>query len=160
MWRRPQRAAIRRALLLAEKVYREINEAGCATSSVLMERMRITYNELFYALDRLRKEGRVEAVSLGRAAFWCTNRAAAEAVLAVFAEALKSLLCRHGRFITPKEVLQLVAEDKEMREFFSRHMPLRPNPATIQAIDALMARAFGEPIETSRGRVYTIQCAL
>jgi hypothetical protein len=31
--------------------------------------LRVTYNELFYALDRPRKEDCVEAVSLGRAAF-------------------------------------------------------------------------------------------
>jgi hypothetical protein len=155
MWRR--RAAIRRALL-AELVYREINEAGCATSSALMERMRVTYNELFYALDRLRKEGRIEAVSLGRAAFWCINSAAAEAVLAKLTEALKSLLCRRSRFVTPKEALQLVAEDKEMRKLFSRHMTLRLNPATIQLIDVLMMRAFEKPIKTSRSRIYITQC--
>ncbi len=158
MWRRQQRAAIRRAPLLAELVYREIKEAGCATSSALMERMCVTHNELFYALDRLRKEGRVEAVSLGRAALWCTSRAEAEAVLTKLTEALKSLLCRRGRFITPKKVLQLAAEHKEAQKLFSRHMSLRPNPATIQIIDALMARAFGKPIKTSRGHVYAIQC--
>ncbi len=149
---------IRRALLLVELVYREIKEAGCVASSVLMERMRVTHNELFYALDKLRKEGSVEAVSLGRVAFWCTNRAAAEAVLDMLTEALKNLLCRRGRFITPKEALQLVSEDKEMRKLFSRYMSLRPNPATIQIIDALMIRAFGKPIKTRRSHVYTIQC--
>ena len=149
---------IKRAPLLAELVYREINEAGCATSSALTERMRVRRNELFYALDRLRKEGRVEAVSLGRAALWCINGAAAEAVLAKLIEALKSLLCRRSRFATPKEVLQLVAEDKEMRNLFSRHMTLRLNPATIQLIDALMTRAFGKPIRRSRSHIYLIQC--
>jgi hypothetical protein len=158
MRRRQRRAVIKRAPLLAELVYREINEAGCAASSALAERIRVTYNELFYALDRLRKEGRVEAVSLGRAAFWCINSAVAEAVLAKLNEALKSLLCRRNRFATPKEVLQLVAEDEEMRKLFSRHMTLRPNPATIQLIDALMIRAFGKPIRRSRNHIYIIQC--
>ncbi len=124
----------------------------------VLGQVHVTHNELFYALDKLRKEGRVEAVSLGRVAFWCTSRAAAEAVSTKLTEALKSLLCRHSRFITPKEALQLVSEDKEMRKLFSCHMSLRPNPATAQVIDALMARAFGEPIKTSRGRLYYIQC--
>jgi hypothetical protein len=105
MRRRQRRAAIRRAPLPAELVYREINEARCAASSALMERMPATRNELFCALDRLRREDHVEAASLGRAALWCINSAAAEAALAELAEALKSLLRRRSRFTTPKEIL-------------------------------------------------------
>jgi folylpolyglutamate synthase/dihydropteroate synthase len=106
MWRRQRRVAIRRAPLPAELVYREINEARCAASSAFMRRMRVRRNELFYALDRLRREGRVEALSLGRAALWCINSAAAEAVLAELAEALKGLLRRRSRFVTTKEILR------------------------------------------------------
>jgi hypothetical protein len=150
---------IRRTLIRAEKVYREIEEVGCATFSVLMERLQATRSELFYVLDQLRQEGRVEAVNLGRIFLWCTDRAAAEAVLTKLTEALKSLLCRRSRFATPKEALLLAAEGKEMRKLFSRHMPLRPNTATMQIIDALMMRAFGKPIKTRRGRLYLIRCS-
>ena len=155
MWRRQQ---IRSASLLAELVYREINEAGCATSSVLMGRLHVTHNELFYALDRLRKEGRVEAVGLGRAAFWCTNRATAEDVLSKLADALKSLLCGRIRFTTPKKALYLITKDPETQKLFSRYMQLYSNPVTVQIIDALMARAFGEPVKTGHNRLYHIQC--
>ncbi len=148
----------RRTLARAEKVYREIEEAGCLTSAAIAERLRAAHNELFYVLRMLRQEGRVEAVNLGRISLWCTSRAAAEEVLAKLTEALKALLCRRGRFATPKEAIQLAAEDKEMRKLFSRHMPLRANPATVQIIDALMKKAFGQPIKTSRGHVYHIRC--
>jgi hypothetical protein len=124
-----------------------------------MERLRATRSELFYVLDKLRQEGRVEAVNLGRVAFWCASRAAAEEVLAMLSEALKSLLCGRAKFATPKEALQYIAEDKEARRLFSRHMPLRLNTATAQVIDRLMRKAFGQPIETSRGNVYHILCA-
>jgi len=150
---------LRKTLARAEKAYREIEEAGCITSSALVERLRISYGELFYVLDKLRREGRVVPADLGRASLWCTSRAAAEEVTAKLAEALRSLLCRRGRFATPKKALQLVAEDKEARRLFARHMPLRPNPAVIQVIDALMERAFGEPVRSSRVRIYHIRCA-
>jgi hypothetical protein len=142
-----------------EEVYKEIGEAKCAAFSVLMERLRATHNELFYVLRKLRQEGRVVAVNLGRAAFWCASRAAAEEVLSRLTETLKSLLCGRRRFATPKEALRLVVENEEARKLFSRHMLLRPNPATAQIIDALMARAFGDPIKTSRGHIYYIRCA-
>jgi|GEM_PF-3031093 hypothetical protein len=145
--------------MIVKKVFKEIERAGCITSSAVAERLRIGRNELFYVLRRLRQEGRVEVVSLGRVALWCTSRAAAEEVLSRLTEALKSLLCRRNRFATPKEALQSIAEDKEARKLFSRHMPMRPNPATIQIIDWLMRKAFGQPIETSRGRIYHILCA-
>ena len=153
-----QRRAAVRKVLLREAVRREIEEAGCATSSVLTERLRVTHNELFYVLDVLRKDGRVEAIYLGRIALWCTSRTAAEAVTARLADALKSLLCGRVKFATPKEALWLVAEDPEMRKLFSRHMPLRSNATSMQIMDALMTKAFGRPIETSRGHVYTIYC--
>ena len=87
-------------------------------------------------MHMLRREGRVEIANLGRVSLWCASRAAAEEVTAKLAETLKALLCRRGRFATPKEALQLVAEDKETWRLFTRHMTLRPNPATIQVIDA------------------------
>ena len=149
---------IRKTLVRTEKICKEIEEAGCLTSSVLMERVRATHTELFYVLDGLRQEGRVEAVNLGRVALWCASRAAAEEVLSRLTEALKSLLCGRVKFATPKKALRFVAEDKEMRKLFSRHMPMRFNTATAQIIDALMARAFGNPIKTSRGNVYHIHC--
>ncbi len=149
---------IRRTSARAEKIYREIEETGCLTSAAIAERLRATHSELFYVLRMLRQEGRVEAVNLGRVALWCTSRAAAEEVLAKLTEALKSLLCGRGRFATPKEAVQLAAEDKEVRGLFSRYMPLRFNPATVQIIDALMEKAFGQPIKTSRGHVYHIRC--
>jgi hypothetical protein len=141
-----------------EKVYKEIEKAGCVTSSALMEQLQITYDELFYVLRKLRQEGRVGVVSLGRVSLWCISRAAAEEVLSRLEEALKRAL--GGRkFATPQKVLDLITKDPETQGLFSHHMPLRPNPATIQAIDALMMRAFGEPIKTSRGNVYLIQYA-
>jgi hypothetical protein len=141
----------------AEKVYKEIEKVGCVASAVIAERLRISHNELFYVLRRLRQEGRVEAVSLGRTFLWCVSRAAAEEVLARLEEALKRVL-RGRKFATPQKVLDLVTKDPEARRLFSRHMSLRPNPATIQIIGVLMTRAFGEPIKTSRGRLYHIQC--
>ena len=141
--------------MIVEKVFKEIERAGCITSSAVAERLRIGRNELFYVLRRLRQEGRVEAVSLGRVALWCTSRAAAEEVLARLEEALKRVL--HGRkFATPQKVLHLITKDPEARRLFSRHMSLRLNPATIQILDALMTRVFGEPMKTSRGNVYVI----
>jgi len=107
----------------------------------------------------LRREGRVAPAGLGRVSLWCASRAAAEEVLAKLAEALKTLLCRRGRFATPKGALQHVAEDKEARGLFTRHMTLRPNPATLQIIDALMERVFGEPVRSSRVCIYHIRCA-
>jgi hypothetical protein len=121
--------------------------------------VRARHGELFYVLRTLRQEGRIEAANLGRISLWCTSRAAAEEVLAKLTEVLKSLLCGRIGFATPKEALRFITEDKEARKLFSRHMPLRPNPTTIQIVDALMTRALGEPIETSRGRIYHIQCA-
>ncbi len=147
-----------KASALAEKVYREVEKAGCLTFAAIAERLRATHNELSYVLRRLRREGRVEAVSLGRAVLWCVSREAAEEVLARLSEALKSLFCGRRRFATPKDALQLIAEDKEARRLFSRHMPLRPNPTTVQVIGALMAKAFGEPIKASRNRHYYVQC--
>ncbi len=84
---------IRRTLIREEKVYREIEEAGCVAFSVLMERLQTTRSKLFYVLDQLRQEGRVGSIILGRVALWCTSRAAAEEVLSKLSEALKRLLC-------------------------------------------------------------------
>jgi len=145
-----------RTQIRVEKIYKEIEKAGCVASAVLAKRLRIGRNELFYVLRRLRQEGRVETVSLGRTFLWCRSRAAAEEVLARLEETLKRVLRGH-KFATPQKVLDLIAKDPEARRLFSRHMPLRPNSATIQIIDALMLRAFGEPIKTSRNRVYLIQ---
>jgi len=154
---RPRGVAIK-TLMRTEKICRQIEEAGCLMFSILMERLRATRTELFYVLDKLRQEGRVEAVNLGRVVLWCASRAAAEEVLSRLTEALKSLLCGRIKFATPKDALRLVAEDKEMRKLFTRHMPMRFNTATAQIIDALMARAFGSPIKTSRGSVYHTHC--
>jgi hypothetical protein len=147
-----------RTQIRVEKVYKEIEKARCVTSATLAERLRIGYNELFYVLRRLRQEGRVVAVNLGKISLWCTSRAVAEEVLTRLTEALKNLLCRRSRFATPKKVFRLVAEDKEAQRLFSRHMPMRSNPAIIQIIDALMKRLFGEPIKTNRGHIYYIHC--
>jgi hypothetical protein len=149
---------LRRTAIRAERIYKEIEEVGCLTSAAIAERLRVSHSELFYVLNALRREGRVEIINLGRVALWCADRTASEEVLSRLAEALRSLLCGR-RFATPKEALQLAAEDKETRKLFSRHMPLRPNPTTMQVIDALMAKAFGEPIKRSRSRIYHIQCA-
>jgi DNA-binding transcriptional regulator YhcF (GntR family) len=143
-----------RAQIRVEKVYKEVEKAGCVASAVIAERLRIDRNKLLYALRKLRQEGRVEAVSLGKTFLWCASRKAAEEVLAELTEALKKLLC--GRYATPQKALDLIRADPEARRLFSRHIPLRRNPATIQLIDVLM-RVFGEPIKTSRGRVYHIQ---
>jgi Mn-dependent DtxR family transcriptional regulator len=147
---------VTRAQIRVEKVFKEIERAGCITSSAVAERLWITHNELFYVLRRLRQEGRVEAVSLGRVALWCTSRAAAEEVLARLEEALKRVL-RGRKFATLQKVFHLITKDPEARRLFTRHMSLRLNPATIQILDALMSRAFGEPMKTSRGNVYVIQ---
>jgi len=145
-----------RTQIRVEKVYKEIEKAGCVTSAALAEQLRIDRNELFYVLRRLRQESRVEAVSLGRTFLWCTNRATAEEVFARLEEALKRALRGH-KFATPQKVLNLITKDPEVRRLFSLHILLHPNPATIQIIDALMMRAFGEPMKTSRGHVYLIQ---
>jgi ribosomal protein S25 len=81
-----------RAQIRVEKVYKEVEKAGCVASAVIAERLRIGRNELFYALRKLRQEGRVEAVSLGRIALWCVSRTAAEEILSKLADALKRLL--------------------------------------------------------------------
>lgn len=149
---------LKRTLVRAEKVYREIEEAGCLMSAVIGERLRIERNELFYVLRRLRQEGLVEPISFGRVVFWCTSRAAAEEVFTKLVEALKKLLCGRARYATPKEVLQLIAEDKEVQSLFLRHMTPRPNPATVQVVDALMRKAFGRPIRSSREHIYYVAC--
>jgi hypothetical protein len=141
-----------------EKVYKEVEKAGCVASAVIAERLRIGRNKLLYALRKLRQEGRVEAVSLGRTFLWCANREAAEEVLAGLTEALKKLLCGR-RYATSQKALDLIRADPEARRLFSRHIPLRRNSATIQLVDVLLERLFGQPIKTSRGRVYLIQCA-
>jgi predicted transcriptional regulator len=149
---------LKRTLVRAEKIYREIKEAGCLMSAVIGERLRIEHNKLFYVLRRLKQEGLVEPISFGRVVFWCTNRATAEEVFTKLVEALKKLLCRRVKYATPKEVMQLIAKDKEAQSLFLRHMTLRPNPATAQVIDALMRKAFGQPIRWSRNHVYYITC--
>lgn len=122
---------MRRAQIRVEKVYKEIEKAGCVASAVLAERLRIGRNELFYILRRLRQVGRVESVNLGKISLWCTSRAAAEEVWSKLEEALKSLLCGRGRFTTPKKALPLVTKAPEARRLFSRHILLKYNPATI-----------------------------
>jgi predicted transcriptional regulator len=149
---------LKRTLVRAEKVYREIEEAGCLMSAVIGERLRIEHNELFYVLRMLKQEGLVVPVNLGRIAFWCTSRTTAEEVFTKLVEALKKLLCGRVKYATPKEVAQLIAEDKEVQKLFLQHMSLRPNPATLQVIDALMRKAFGQPIRSSRGYIYYIAC--
>ena len=149
---------LKRTLARAEKICREIEEAGCLMSAVIRERLNIEHNELFYVLMKLRQGGLVEPISFSRVVFWCTSRTAAEEVLAKLVEALKKLLCGRAKYATPGEALQLIAKDKEARSLFSRHMTLRPNPATAQVIDALMQEAFGQPIRSSRSHVYYITC--
>jgi len=152
-----RRRTIREAAIRTEKVYREIEAAGCATALVLMERLKIGRNELKHVLYRLRQEGRVVSVAMGRAALWCTDDEAAEEVLARLGDALRRLLCRF-KYATAKRALRLITKDPEAKRLFSRHMSLRRSSVTIQLIDALMERAFGEPMKTSRGNVYTVQC--
>jgi hypothetical protein len=149
---------LKRTLVRAEEVYREIEKAGCVMSAVIGERLRIEHNELFYVLRRLRQEGLVEPISFCRVAFWCTSRIVAEEVFAKLVEALKKLLCGRVKYATPGEALKFIAEDKEAKNLFSRHMSLRPNPATVQVIDALMKRAFGQPMRASRNNVYYVAC--
>jgi hypothetical protein len=108
MWRR--RAAIRRAPL-AELICREIDEAGRAASSALMERMRTTHNELFYALGKPRGDS-------SSATLWRTSR---EEVTAKLFDALMMLLCGH-RYATPKKALHLIHTNAETRKLFSRRM--------------------------------------
>ncbi len=112
-----------------EKVYKEIEKAGCVASAVIAERLRIGHNELFYVLRKLRQEGRVESVNFGRVALWCTSRAAAEEVLSRLAEALKSLLCGRSRFATPKKALQLVTKDPELCQPVVEAFPICPYTA-------------------------------
>jgi hypothetical protein len=148
---------MKRAQMRAEKVYKEIEKAGCVASAVIAERLRIGRNELFYVLRKLRKEGRVETVSLGRTFLWCVSRAAAEEVLAELTETLKRVL-RGRKLATPQKALDLIRADPEARRLFSRHIPLRRNPATIQLVDALLERLFGQPIKTRHGKLYLIRC--
>jgi hypothetical protein len=153
-----RRRAFREAAVRDEKVYREIEAVGCATVSALMERLKVGRSELKHTLHRLRQEGRVVSVSLGRAALWCAGEDAAEEVLANLGEALRRLLCRF-KYASPKKALRLIAKDPEAKRLFSRHMSLRRSSITIQLIDALLERTFGrKPMRTSRGNVYTVQC--
>ncbi len=149
---------LKRTLVRAEKVYKEIEKAGCLMSAVIGERLRIEHNELFYVLRKLRQKGLVEPISFGRVVFWCTSRAAAEEVFTKLVEVLKKLLCGRVKYATPKEALQLIAKDKEAQSLFLRHMTPRPNPATLQVVDALMRKAFGQPIRTSREHIYYVAC--
>jgi predicted transcriptional regulator len=146
-----------RTQIRVEKIYKEIEKAGCVASAVLAERLRIGRNELFYVLRRLRQESRVEAVSLGRVALWCTSRAAAEEVLTKLGETLRKLLCEF-KYATAKKAFHLITKDPEIRKLFTRHMLLKRNSMSIQLIDDLMEKVFGEPTKTSRGNVYLIQC--
>ncbi len=64
------RRATSRVLERKEKVYKFIKERGEVPTAVIVQELKLTHSQVFYALKLLLREGRVEEVKRGKVAYW------------------------------------------------------------------------------------------
>jgi hypothetical protein len=140
---------------------KELLDAGCLTTSALMQTLKLSHTQAFYALRLLRGAGRAVEVVVGKVALWCRDRDAAQRFVEELTAVVRRLVERHRlRYVTPKRLFELITRDAEAREVFSRVINVKapPSASVYSVLKTLLEAVYGEPIK--RSIFYTQQAAV
>jgi hypothetical protein len=139
---------------------KELLDTGCLTTSALMQTLKLSHTQAYYALRLLRGAGRAVEVAVGKVALWCRDREAATRFVEELTAVVRRLVERHRlRYVTPKRLFELITRDAEARQAFSRVINVKaPSASVYSVLKTLLAATYGEPIK--RSIFYTQQAAV
>jgi len=139
---------------------KELLSTGCLTTSALMQTLKLSHSQAFYALRLLRGENHAVEVAVGKVALWCRDRDAAQRFVEELTAVVRRLVERHRlRYVTPKRLFELITRDAEARQAFSRVINVKaPSASVYSVLKTLLEAVYGEPIK--RSIFYTQQAAV
>jgi len=143
-----------------EEVAGLVVREGCITTSTLILRYGVSHTQAFHVLRLLQYEGRVVEVVVGNTALWCRDRDAAQRFVEELAAVVRRLVEQHRlRYVTPKRLFQLIANDPQARQAFSRIVNIKtPSASVYSVLKTLLDAVYGKPI--SKSIYYTQQAAV
>jgi len=139
---------------------KELLSTGCLTTSALMQTLKLSHSQAFYALRLLRGENQAVEVAVGKVALWCRDRDAAQRFVQELTAVVRRLVERQRlRYVTPKRLFELITRDAEAREVFRRVINVKaPSASVYSVLKTLLEAVYGEPIK--RSIYYTQQAAV
>jgi len=145
--------------------HRLVELCGCVTTATVMSELGLNHTEAYYVLRLLWVHNGVAKVVIGRTAVWCVDRETAERTVDALASTVRRLVCaRRMRYATPTRVADLITSDTQAFKLFARYIQLdmtkrfEYRPAALAFIDALLQRAFGDPMRDGEKTVYYVTC--
>jgi len=140
-----------------------LQREGCVSTYALRKALGVNSEEARYAAAQLVAEGEAVAVVIGRTAFWCRSRAAAEALVERLRETVHRLALSGGmKYATPNKILRIVQKDREAYALFSKFIPLSRmdehfSPVALAFADGVLRLLYGEPMHRMRRKtVYVV----
>jgi hypothetical protein len=127
-----------------------------------MSELGLSHTEAYYALWLLQAHNNTVKVTVGKIVIWCKDGETAERTLDVLTSTVRRILCASGmRYATPTRVANLIILDRQAYKLFAKYIQLDRTkrhgyrPVALTFIDALLRRAFGDPV---RNNVYYVIC--
>jgi len=136
----------------AEEVAKLMRANGCITTRAVVA-VGYSRAQAESALKHLASVGLAHRVKVGRIVMWCSNRELADAHVEMLKTALHRLICAAGvKYVSPVDVLEMAARDKEVRRLFTRYVNLSPkDTAALHLLNGLLAAMYGKPAFRKRG---------
>jgi hypothetical protein len=130
-----------------------------------MSKLGLSHTEAYYVLQLLQAHNRAVKVSAGRIVIWCKDGETAERTLSALTSTIRRLLCANDmRYATPTRVANLIMSDRQAFKLFAKYIQLDRTkrfgyrPAALAFVDALLQRAFGDPVRDGEKNVYYVTC--
>jgi hypothetical protein len=127
-----------------------------------MNELGLSHTKAYYVSWLLTQICNVVKVVVGKTAIWCKDWETAEHTLDTLVSAMRRLLCASGmRYATPTRVTNLIMLDRQAYKLFAKYIQLDRTkrhgyrPVALTFINALLRRAFGDPV---RNNIYYVIC--
>jgi len=140
---------------LTERVKERIAKAhelaarhGCITIAAAASALGVPWDTARYAVEQLRRQGKVVEARLKKKLLWCVDEEAAADVVYKLRLELWRVLCKSRRkYISPAAAARLIAADAQARNTYSKFVSVDSITAgTLAFVDAaltdLLGRAF------------------
>ncbi len=130
-----------------EEAEKLLTGEGCISTYTLINRLGVSHREATYVLQLLMSHGRAVNIIIGNTAVWCRNIAAAvELVRQLRGIVHNAAVANKIRFATPKKIMEIIRQDKEMRKLFGRFVSVDSESPVAYAFISWILRSMYEPI--------------
>jgi antitoxin component of RelBE/YafQ-DinJ toxin-antitoxin module len=156
------RGVSKKVKIRAEEAAHKLRVNGCITVRALAE-AGFTRTQAEQALRYLASNGRAVRIKIGRVALWCYSMRSAVRHVGRLRRTLHALICAAGaKYVSPRDVFEIVMKNKEARRLFSRYINLRPgDTAALHFLSGLLASMYGETafrVKKGRTPLYFAVC--